>query len=112
VGTENLAVTLGRAWGFAGHRLLIAGRDRSRTTAAVGQIGDAADAVNLTTLAAGSDAVEFASGYAVAWNDRRASRSQPVHSFTSVLVTSYDATGATTGVFGSSLPLTFRPPVT
>ena len=63
VGTGNLAVALGRAWALAGHRLLVAGRDRSRTTVAVGQIGDAADAVDPTTLAARSDAVVIA----VAW---------------------------------------------
>jgi predicted dinucleotide-binding enzyme len=63
VGTGNLAVALGRAWAGAGHRLVVAGRERTRANAAADEIGQRARSADLSELAYHVDAVIVA----VAW---------------------------------------------
>jgi predicted dinucleotide-binding enzyme len=64
LGTGNLAVALGTAWAGAGHSIVVTGRDPGRATAAAGQIGAAAAAVDPRELAALADIVVVA----VSWD--------------------------------------------
>lgn len=60
LGTGNLALTLGQAWGGAGHQVILAGRDRGKAAATALAIGFHARDVDADRLAAESEAIVVA----------------------------------------------------